>query len=777
MKKAFTLVLLISAPFFFLKAQNLPYFMHFSPDHKRLINGNVASTNVFNDSELQKFELIFSQPNYWTLLTNNYQSKTDIPATLIINGKQYDSVGVRFKGQTSYQRVTGQKKSFNITMNAFKSKQDHQGYETFNLNNTFEDPSAIREITYLSFSKSHIPAARGAFAQLYINGEFWGPYALVQGLDSEFIQEWFLSNDGVRWRAERTTTGGGPGGGGFGAGTSSLNFLGLDTNTYKPNYTLKKSGVSDPWYKLMVTTQALNSPSLDQMYDTLHKVMDVDRALWFIATEILFGDDDSYINKGGMDYYVYWDKETGRLTPIEYDGNSCMGTMTTTWSPFLKESDTRFPLASRLLKVPELRQRYIAHAKVLLKEYFDQVSFEDRINKFYTLVDSSVRVDTKRASLAYTYAQFVSAKATLLSYRANRVNTYLNNTEFKQNGPSISEVNYFVEGVAEKSPKENQSVLVKAKISSADGVKMARLYYGIGFDGAFERLLMNDKGENGDETANDGLFSAQIPAFMGGTHVRFYIEAMSNNTASTSSFMPEGAEHDVYIYQVAPNSSGNSDIVINEIMASNSTTVADQDGEYDDWIELYNKSNQEVNISGWYLTDNIDNLDKYRIPDGTIMPPLSYLIVWADEDGKQAGYHANFKLSAAGENLYLLDSFLHTVDELIFPAQTTDMGYARVPNGTGPFIIQPPTYNISNTISQVEDPTQNWIRVYPNPVQDELNIENLNSSAENYTLLDCYGRVLVQGQLVDKASLSMSAYNSGVYLLKIKDQINKIIKN
>jgi spore coat protein CotH len=100
----------------------------------------------------------------------------------------------------------------------------------------------------------------------------------------------------------------------------------------------------------MVAAQALNQPALDQMYDTLNKVMDVDRALWFIAHEIMFGDDDGYINKGGMDYYVYFDKETNRLVPLEYDGNSVMSTMAASWSIFNKETDTKFPLSSRLTK-------------------------------------------------------------------------------------------------------------------------------------------------------------------------------------------------------------------------------------------------------------------------------------------------------------------------------------------------------------------------------------------------------------------------------------------
>lgn len=113
------------------------------------------------------------------------------------------------------------------------------------------------------------------------------------------------------------------------------------------------------------------------------------------------------------------------------------------------------------------------------------------------------------------------------------------------------------------------------------------------------------------------------------------------------------------------SASANKGIVINELMASNTKSVKDQDGEFDDWIELYNKSNEYIDISRWILTDNPANLDKYRFPDNTILEPNQYLIVWADEDGKQTGYHANFKLSASGEEILLLDSTGLLVDSVV----------------------------------------------------------------------------------------------------------------
>ncbi|MEM7036619.1 MAG: lamin tail domain-containing protein, partial [Bacteroidota bacterium] len=96
--------------------------------------------------------------------------------------------------------------------------------------------------------------------------------------------------------------------------------------------------------------------------------------------------------------------------------------------------------------------------------------------------------------------------------------------------------------------------------------------------------------------------------------------------------------------------------IINEFLASNTTTNADAAGEFDDWIEIYNPTLDPISMLGYYLTDTSTNLLKYDFPDTTLHPG-AYMLIWADEDGQQAGLHANFKLSASnGEQIYLYDS-------------------------------------------------------------------------------------------------------------------------
>jgi hypothetical protein len=141
-------------------------------------------------------------------------------------------------------------------------------------------------------------------------------------------------------------------------------------------------------------------------------------------------------------------------------------------------------------------------------------------------------------------------------------------------------------------------------------------------------------------------------------------------------------------------------VVINEILAVNKTTRSDQNGEFDDWIELCNKSELELDLSGYYLSDSKSDLGKWQIPDGTTIPASGFLIVWADNDTLQSGLHASFKLSSDGEKLYFVNPELLIIDKVEYPAKSDEIAYARNPDWGGSFVWQTPTFCASNNISK-----------------------------------------------------------------------------
>ena len=144
------------------------------------------------------------------------------------------------------------------------------------------------------------------------------------------------------------------------------------------------------------------------------------------------------------------------------------------------------------------------------------------------------------------------------------------------------------------------------------------------------------------------------------------------------------------------------DVAINEVMASNSTTIADEDGDYPDWIELYNTTDRSINLDGYGLSDNYNNAFKWVLPEITIEPG-SFLLIWASgKDRREPGspLHTNYAISAAGEEVLLSRPDGTRLDSLPPTAIPTDVSLGRQPDGSGDwYFFNDPTPGSSNTTS------------------------------------------------------------------------------
>ena len=141
-------------------------------------------------------------------------------------------------------------------------------------------------------------------------------------------------------------------------------------------------------------------------------------------------------------------------------------------------------------------------------------------------------------------------------------------------------------------------------------------------------------------------------------------------------------------------------VVINELMADNDNIIADPQGDYDDWLELYNRTDSAVLLTGMYLSDKEDEPTKWAFPENTEIPANGYLIVWLDDDEDAAeGLHANFKLSKGGEVALFVDTDANgnqVLDSVTFGEQETDVAYGRLPDGTGDFQVVQATPGAQN---------------------------------------------------------------------------------
>ena len=635
----------------------------------------------YDPDSIRTIELVFAESNWDQILDSLYAEGEEerLVATAIIDGVQYDSVGVRYKGNSTYQpnRI---KNPFNIKLDYIIDNQEIDGYGTLKLANCWSDPSFVREVLGYEIARKYMPAAQANYANVYVNGSLLGVYTSVQDVDKLFLRTYFTSDENAFFKGEFD---------GPPALYTIWDYLGTDSSEYADFFELKSDS---GWLDLIGFLDTLNNHPGD-----VAEVLDVDRHLWMLAYDWLLVNLDAPVNLP-HNYYLYKDG-TGRFSPVIWDLNMCFGGfshllvnghhLSTTemqrLNPFQNSESSYYPLIENILSNASYRKMYVAHMKTMMAENVENGWYYSRGQQLQTVVDSSVLNDPYKF---YSYASFrlnltssvsggmvdVAGITQLMDARV----AYLNNrADFQYDAPVISEVAH----VPSEAPA-NSSVIVTATATDVDDVLLA---YRDEVSAAFQKVTMYDDGAHDDGSAGDGVYGATISAQT--TDIDFYIYAENTNAAA---FLPARAEFE---YFTIPVQAG--DLVINEFLADNETIQADQDSEYDDWIELYNNGDMPIPLIGHHLTDDASDLTQWTFPD-TSIAAHGYLIVWADDDEEQTGLHANFKLSASGESIVLSDASVEIVDQVTFGEQTADISTGRLPNGTGEFVTMTPTFSTSN---------------------------------------------------------------------------------
>lgn len=718
-----------------------------------------AQSSFYARDTIQVIDITFAQSN-WDYMLDTAKMGSDgyiLATQCVINGVVFDSVGVKYKGNSSYDSSRA-KNPLHIELDYIHGNADYQGFDNIKLGNGFADPSAVREVLAFSILGNYMDAPRSNFARVTINGSYYGLFSNTESIDKDFLSTHFYSQNNSFFKCNPQNV--------LSGQVPNLLYLGQDSANYYSRYEIKSTYA---WKDLIALCDTLaNSPA------SIDTVIDVDRVLWMLAFNNALVNLDSYTGAFAQNYYLYRD-DNRQFVPIIWDLNMCFGGFTNTgtgvltvsgmqqMTPLLHATYGARPLIVKLLADSTYNRMYIAHMRTMMSEFVTNGSYLTIGQNLQTLIDSSMQAET---GPIYPYASFqqnlnatasgVVGISTLMAAR----DTYLNSTaQFTAVQPSISSV-----VATPATPALNSTVYVTATITNA---AQAWLGFRDQVYKRFYRIAMYDDGQHQDGAAGDNVFGAAFTA--SSAQMQYYIYAQNTNAGI---FSPQRAEHEFYSLTVATTTPQAGEVVINEFVASNAAGAVNEAGNHEDWIELYNRTATPFSLTGLYLSDDAANVLKSPLPDVIILP-YSYLIVWADGNVSTAQYaHCNFKLSAAGELIYLSNANGTLLDSVVFGAQTADVSFGRCPNGSGPFqSFNPPTFNALNTCpADVQENVVTAIATiaYPNPANNRVTLLTNNANAVKAELTDAAGRLIAATTFYnDKAEISTAALPQGMYFFRI----------
>ncbi len=264
---------------------------------------------VYDEQILRTFFLEFENADWEKELSDFNNTDVEIPAKLTVDGKTYKDVGVHFRGASSFMMVPeGRKRSLNLSLDWLHENQNLGGYRTFNLLNSHEDPTFLRTVLYQHIAREYIPAPKANFVRVVINGEYWGVFVSAQQYNKDFVNDWFGTTKGARWK-----TPGSP------QGRAGLSYLGEDAAGYKRLYEIKTKDDPEVWDDFIKLCKVLNETPPDQLEKALEPLLDVDGVLKFLALENALVNNDGYWVRAS-DYSLYQDVK-GRFHIFPHDAN------------------------------------------------------------------------------------------------------------------------------------------------------------------------------------------------------------------------------------------------------------------------------------------------------------------------------------------------------------------------------------------------------------------------------------------------------------------------
>ncbi|MDA9774666.1 CotH kinase family protein, partial [Saprospiraceae bacterium] len=599
------------------------------------IQAQFSGESVFDINVLHELRLEFSDTDYWEQMEANYTSAPDeftpipyIMTKVIMDGQVVDSVGARFKGFTSY--TDADKKPIKLDFNEFVSGQRLDGLRKLNLNNATADPSMQRDVVaYYMLREMGVSAPRTSFARLYINDTYWGIYQLIEQIDKEFLQDNFAYSGGNLYKNK---------------GWNKLEYLGSNEFNYSPPYLKKTNKDENDWTGFINFVDVLNNSSDIEFKEEIQKVLNVHQYLKTLAVDVATSNWDSYLEHG-RNWYVYEDIESNLINWIPWDYNLSFDAQLDFGGGGSSEGcdiwADYFAMRNGTTTVSFFDDSWKQGGSATYLWDFDDDNTSEDENPLHTYEEHgiyNVCVTIKIATCEETICKQIDtnynpndclsitsgvgpseankAFQQLLSWVPDCCEIWSEDCEEWYDllgGGTVGGANYPID------QQENEGVLIERLLS----VESFRNQYYSYFCELMDKVMTEEKLFD-IVNFNFSLVDQAVEddANFLYDYDRFRSDIGADSISGIKKIIVERIEvlqtelGGLYDCSEALLSLNQGEIVINELVASNDSTSGNQDdqGQYNDWIEMFNNSDRHIDLSRLYLSNENTNLRKWKFP-------------------------------------------------------------------------------------------------------------------------------------------------------------------
>ena len=346
--------------------------------------------SIFFSSNIHTVKFYFSQAAWWDSLVAYKPLDKKMLGNVDIDGTYINSVGIQFKGNTSYNKDS-LKNSFKIDFNEFVSGQKYDGLKVINLNNGASDPTMMREKIFLDFClAAGVEAPRATYTNLYINDTLWGFYTLIEQVNKTFLQNEYGNDGGNLFKGDPNGT---------------LEWFGYNPASYYSQYELKTNETANDWTDLIHLIDKINNIPSVNFYDSLENVLSTTSWIEAWVANNIFVNLDSYMGSG-HNHYLYHNTATSKFNPIIWDVNGTFGAnkhMGMNISQiknlsifFIPSPSSSRPLNNKMLQDTVYQNLYVNTICNYVNNYFKHPYLDPLIDSLANLIRPYIYADTNK---------------------------------------------------------------------------------------------------------------------------------------------------------------------------------------------------------------------------------------------------------------------------------------------------------------------------------------------------------------------------------------------